>query len=237
MPDDRVFTDKNENSSQPHGMRLLLCGIAAFVVSLICLLLSIGISSLLLIAKSALNVEFLLWSVGVGTLSAIFGLILIRMARSGLPHPERHVIPEEADKYLVSAFEKSSNPIGDWTTLVSLSGFTGVFRKLELSGMPLATILMTFVFCFLSVVSVIKGFIDNVELSKAFLDMAKLTLGAFIGSFVTKGSTRDPDLGGRKTAQPAGGDETVRTATRDPDLGSGKTRPAPTPGPVSGLGN
>jgi hypothetical protein len=104
----------------------------------------------------------------------------------------------EAKRLLGPALEKSADPIGDWTKPAGLVGGTGVFRKLEMSGMPLATILMTILFCILSIV--VEPFLkamditpSTAELAKGFMDMAKLTLGAFIGSFVTKGNARETE--------------------------------------------
>ena len=64
--------------------------------------------------------------------------------------------------------------ITQYVRLRSLTGFTGVFTKLGLQGLPLATIGLTIFFS-------LMYFED-----KTFIDLAKLTLGAFIGSFVQK---------------------------------------------------
>jgi hypothetical protein len=60
--------------------------------------------------------------------------------------------------------------------LRSLTDFTGTFTKLGLTGLPLATIGLTIFFALL--------FMYSTE--KDYMDLAKLTLGAFIGSFVQK---------------------------------------------------
>ena len=67
--------------------------------------------------------------------------------------------------------------------LSSLSGATGTFTKIGLTGLPLATIVLT-------ILLAIGGLFNP-----NFFDLAKLTLGAFLGSFVQ----RQSDIGGRGT--------------------------------------
>jgi hypothetical protein len=59
--------------------------------------------------------------------------------------------------------------------LSSLSGATGTATKLGLTGLPLATVGLTIFFSAISIFG-----------AQGFLDLAKLTLGAFIGSFVQR---------------------------------------------------
>jgi hypothetical protein len=70
--------------------------------------------------------------------------------------------------------EGKSDAIDQYVRLSSLTRFTGTFTQLGLTGLPLATIFLTLFFSFLAL------FADQ------FLDLAKLTLGAFIGSFVQR---------------------------------------------------
>jgi hypothetical protein len=60
------------------------------------------------------------------------------------------------------------------------SGATGTFTKIGLTGLPLATILLTI---FLGVAGLVNA---------QFFDLAKLTLGAFLGSFVQRQSENRP---------------------------------------------
>jgi hypothetical protein len=60
--------------------------------------------------------------------------------------------------------------------LSSLTGVTGTFTKIGLTGLPLATIVLT-------ILLAIGGLV-----SSQFFDLAKLTLGAFLGSFVQRQS-------------------------------------------------
>lgn len=70
--------------------------------------------------------------------------------------------------------------IDQYVRLSSLSGFTGTFTKLGLTGLPLTTVGLTLVFAALSLLPI------GAEEQKNFMDLTKLVLGAFIGSFVQR---------------------------------------------------
>ena len=86
------------------------------------------------------------------------------------------VIPAE-DYALLSPLVKDgkTEAIDQYVRLSSLVKFTGTFTQLGLTGLPLATIFLTIFFSFLAIIS-----------GDSFLDLTKLTLGAFIGSFVQR---------------------------------------------------
>lgn len=85
----------------------------------------------------------------------------------------RVVIPREDQAMLAPLIaEGKADSIDLYVRLSSLTGFTGGFTKLGLTGLPLATIGLTIFFALI-------GLANN-----SYLDLAKLTLGAFIGSFV-----------------------------------------------------
>jgi hypothetical protein len=91
-------------------------------------------------------------------------------------------IPEKDYTLVSSMLEKNNEQgINDYIRLNSLSGFTGFFTKIGLTGLPLATISLTIIFTLLS--------IGNDK----FFDLAKLTLGAFIGSYVQKSSSSNSE--------------------------------------------
>ncbi|MDJ0783309.1 MAG: hypothetical protein QNJ22_15135 [Desulfosarcinaceae bacterium] len=86
------------------------------------------------------------------------------------------IIPPQDYELLAPLIQKGDEKaIGTYVVLSSLSGFTGTFQKIGFAGLPLATALLTIIFAALSF------------FEKEFLELAKLTLGAFIGSFVQKG--------------------------------------------------
>lgn len=76
--------------------------------------------------------------------------------------------------------EGKSESIDQYVRLSSLSGFTGTFTKLGLTGLPLATIALTLIFAALALLPL------DTESQRSFFDLTKLTLGAFIGSFVQR---------------------------------------------------
>jgi hypothetical protein len=89
------------------------------------------------------------------------------------------VIPAQ-DRRLLESLIRDSNEKGidQYVRLSSLSGTTGTATKLGLTGLPLATVGLTIFFSIVAIFGV-----------DGFLDLAKLTLGAFIGSFVQRNIT------------------------------------------------
>jgi hypothetical protein len=83
--------------------------------------------------------------------------------------------------------------IDQYVRLSSLTGLTGVFTKIGLTGLPLATISITSFFTLLSFFSM-QG-------SQLF-DLARLTLGAFIGSYVQKQVEQRQPAASRRPANP-----------------------------------
>ena len=103
----------------------------------------------------------------------IIGTRLIGKSSKGMPT----IIPEK-DRQLLEPLikEGKKEAIDQYVRLSSLSGFTGTFQKIGFTGLPLATAILTLIFSALSFQQA------------QFLELAKLTLGAFIGSFVQKGT-------------------------------------------------
>jgi len=127
------------------------------------------------------------WCLSFAVLAAGLGVLLLHSVRLA----GKEVVPPEVKPFLL----KSSDPVGDYVRLCRLIGGTAFFGKLGFTGMPLATILMTLVLCLLSIGSYLlnrytqTGQTEMIpkEVATGFFELAKLTLGAFIGSFVTKG--------------------------------------------------
>ena len=202
--DGDAISDSNQATQRRVDAVLLRCAAGFLVVAGICLLLAVVAPFVAAFRERRIDTFTMQLTVVVAVISAVLGLILARAARTGLARDAGIILPADAAQYLGPALQKSADPIGDWTRLAGLVGGTGVFRKLEFSGMPLATILMTVLFSLLSLSFHAFHMTDatawvpdefSKELAKAFLDMAKLTLGAFIGSFVTKATTRDTEVG------------------------------------------
>jgi hypothetical protein len=106
------------------------------------------------------------------------------------------------DYYLLGTMLLNNNRAGidDWIRLSSLTGSIGAFTKVGLYGLPLATIVLTITFAILGVVT-----LTYAETSKAMFDMSKLTLGAFIGSYVQRQTFQPTTPGvGKPTTEGAG---------------------------------
>jgi hypothetical protein len=117
--------------------------------------------------------------------------------------PISDIIPPK-DRALLEPLIRSgdTDAINIYIRLSSLSGFTGNLTKVGISGLPLVTIGVTIFFTliagFLLFVPTREGqelssFVDNL------LDLAKLSLGAFIGSFVQKNISAAAETGASET--------------------------------------
>jgi hypothetical protein len=117
--------------------------------------------------------ELILTSIGL--VAAILGIQLLRsVGLSRGQQPGRVINSEEWAAISDQVKSGQEEAVTQYIRLTSLSGFTGAFTKLGLTGLPLATIGLTLFFSFLAI------------RYPNFMDLAKLTLGAFIGSFVQK---------------------------------------------------
>jgi hypothetical protein len=107
------------------------------------------------------------------TICTIVGIRLLRAAGA----VSQQVIPSQDFALLAPAIrDGNEKAISEYIRLCSLSGITGTFTKVGLTGLPLATIILTIT---LSILGVFNA---------KFFDLAQLTLGAFIGSYVQKRS-------------------------------------------------
>jgi hypothetical protein len=76
--------------------------------------------------------------------------------------------------------EKNDVALANYIKLASLSGFVGFCTKLGIEGLPFATIGLTIFFAVIGLAA---------SPNAGFFDLAKLTLGAFIGSYVQRQRT------------------------------------------------
>ena len=117
-----------------------------------------------------------------GTISLLFIAVVAAMLGRGMlvsaQMASAATIPFE-DLHLVqqAVIDGKAEPIDQYVRLRALTGISGNFTKLGVTGLPLTTVFLTLVFSGISL-------LPSTTNSSAFLDLAKLTLGAFIGSFV-----------------------------------------------------
>jgi hypothetical protein len=87
----------------------------------------------------------------------------------------KEVLPQRDYAILSVAVQSGDDrAISEYIRLSSLTRVTGTFTHIGLTGLPLATIFLTIVLSLLGV------FVPG------FFDLAQLTLGGFIGSYVQK---------------------------------------------------
>jgi hypothetical protein len=135
----------------------------------------------------------------ISFLCALFALRLFSKAGSLTSEVIR-----EKDRPLLQPLIAGANKeaIDQYIRLASLSGFSGTFTYLGFTGLPLATVGLTLILLIISLC------VEDSDIKKGIFDMAKLTLGAFLGSFVqrnleqekliqgTTGSSSSADTGG-----------------------------------------
>lgn len=146
-----------------------------------------------LVLTAGMSGAFLYWdtitkynlaNTGVLIFAAIGAMLLLAIFYAGtriiISAIRTDVIPER-DRQLLEPLISSANDraIEQYVRLSSLTGMTGTATKLGLTGLPLLTVALTLIFSALEIYTPQGG----------FLDLAKLTLGAFIGSFVQRTAT------------------------------------------------
>jgi len=144
-------------------------------------------------------------------LAATIGHSLVNKASESTNYVIR---PDDAPKIWPLIAGEKKEAIALYMDIARLSGLSGKFVRFGFTGLPLATVALTIIFVLLS--------FKNEQL----LDLAKLTLGAFIGSFVQRGvetkngmitaPTVGPGAAAPTTpppAEPAGAANATTTAT------------------------
>jgi hypothetical protein len=163
-----------------------------------------------LVTGKPANIHFDFGSAGAGPFIALLalylphGLLFITTIVSGFigyklvvaagASPENPIPPSNYALLAPLIQDGKAESIDQYVRLSSLSGFTGTFTKLGLTGLPLTTVALTLLFALFALLPL------DAESQKSFFDLTKLTLGAFIGSFVQR------QVEQRRTAE-AKGDE------------------------------
>lgn len=124
----------------------------------------------------ALNIDLVAILLFSG-LATMIGLSFFKSAGRSTNYVVR---PEDRDLIWPLITEPKPEGIDQYIRLASLSGFSGAFTKVGFTGLPLATVALTIFFVVLALSS---G-------NKDLMELAKLTLGAFIGSFVQRQTDR-----------------------------------------------
>ena len=112
--------------------------------------------------------------------TVVSGYVGYKLVVASGANPENPIPPNDYALLAPLIQEGKSESIDQYVRLSSLSGFTGTFTKLGLTGLPLTTVALTLIFAALALLP------TDPESQKSFFDLTKLTLGAFIGSFVQR---------------------------------------------------
>ena len=110
----------------------------------------------------------------------VSGFIGYKLVVAAGASPENPIPPSNYALLAPLIKEGKAESIDQYVRLSALSGFTGAFTKLGLTGLPLTTVALTLLFATAALLPL------DTESQKNFFDLTKLTLGAFIGSFVQR---------------------------------------------------
>lgn len=110
----------------------------------------------------------------------VSGYVGYKLVVASGANPESPIPPNNYALLAPLIRDGKSQSIDQYVRLSSLRGFTGTFTKLGLTGLPLTTVTLTLIFAILALLPL------DPESQRSFFDLTKLTLGAFIGSFVQR---------------------------------------------------
>ncbi len=211
-PEPKSAPAKQDQSSidAEHARRLLLAGYGLFVVAAVSFT-TIPVMVFTRIRDGGIEKAYLdgapdkPWLLILSPLPLLFFAGLVTsgvgyMILSAAGAASREIIPNRDRKELWDLMQNNNEKgMDQYVRLHSLTGLTGFFTKVGLTGLPLATIGLT---VFLAIVGIWH---------ETFFQLAQLTLGAFLGSFVQKkqefaavgvgadNGGHDPPSSGRKT--------------------------------------
>jgi len=121
----------------------------------------------------------LITMVVIGFFFASFAANLL--SKAGLLKASGQVIRQEDGPHLWPLVEAANkDAITEYIRLAALSGFSGAFTRIGFTGLPLVTVALTLILLAVAVA------LSDSDMQKSVFDMAKLTLGAFLGSFVQR---------------------------------------------------
>lgn len=187
MSEDTQNTGKKLTPNIAFGDRIItVSGYALVMVSVFCFAV-IGYIKLRMSMSDRLKIMYDTWLGFVQSETTTISLIIIAIVAASLGkrllttvrQADARTIPYE-DLPLIrqAVIDGKSEPVDQYVRLRSLSGMSGTFTKLGITGLPLTTVLLTLVFSLIA--------LFPFDQAAHFLDLAKLTLGAFIGSFVQR---------------------------------------------------
>jgi hypothetical protein len=133
----------------------------------------------------------------------------------------RDIIPRDDRDLLTDIIQqRGKNGIDVYIKLSSLTGFTGTITKLGLTGLPLLTVALTVFFTVLATFLYSIGSAQDQQsiILQSMMDLAKLTLGAFIGSFVQRNVS---SIGEDVAAQGRSADQPIKPNLLEPGIGGG----------------
>jgi energy-converting hydrogenase Eha subunit A len=174
------------------GYALMVSSVASFI-SLIALgIYTVAVKKETPIYKSWLDfISFQTTTIVLLIIGVVTALVGRRILSSSQAAYVRTIPRDDFALISQAVIEGKPEPIDQYVRLRSLTGWAGTFTKLGITGLPLVTVFLTLIFSAASLLPIPNA--------NGFMDLAKLTLGAFIGSFVQRSVEQ------RKQEQQSGG--------------------------------
>jgi hypothetical protein len=169
-----AFSTISERFLAASGVCLIVASVASFVTIIFTELRETKLipnNWLGLLSRESSTIVLLI----IGIVCALLGKRLLTTTQNALA---RTIPGDDIPMVQDAVIAGKPDPIDQYVRLRSLTGWAGTFTKLGVTGLPLVTVFLTLVFSLISLLPYDKA--------TGFLDLAKLTLGAFIGSFVQR---------------------------------------------------
>ena len=184
--------DRTRNKNNITQLAMTLCGAALVIVGGFCLVYAVwivvgaqapdtNVQNFLEYEMSPVMAFFLAHNDAMMLLIAGIGAGLVGTNLMGKSISINAQTIAERDRRLLEPLIENANEeaISQYVRISSLTGLTGFFTKLGFTGLPLATAGLGVLLIFLAI-------LEDSTISTDLMDLAKLVIGAFIGSFVQR---------------------------------------------------
>ena len=143
--------------------------------------------------SEALSLFLTVQNVAVLFVGVLIGAVIGAWLLSSAMNAGDKTIPDDDRRLLEPLIAKADEDgVNQYMRLSALTGGTGFFAKLGFTGLPLVTAALGLILICLAMFS------SDPETSRELMDLAKLVIGAFIGSFVQRKVEQSKDGGPKR---------------------------------------
>jgi hypothetical protein len=210
----RMLSAGPQGVMQAAGLFFTFAAVIAFVYAISSLIYRAGAKA----ALSPASQQFNVWQdlvlpnfslIGLVVIGIVSALLALRLFSKATELISQVVRPAEAPFLWPLISGANREAINEYIRLASLTGFSGTFTKLGFTGLPLVTVALTLILLVMTLL------VKDQTLSTGIFDLVKLTLGAFLGSFVQRNIEQEKLVGGRNLGGMGGGAPPTNQAVAD----------------------